>query len=65
MWFCMAVSVPHLMAWCGVLADNGPLAPGGWAAFVMYLACVAVGMLRSNRETDSTTGPASVRVSSR
>lgn len=52
-WFSMAVAVLHLVAWFGVLAGSGPFAPGGWVTFVIYpvfvvwLVCVAVGMLRS------------------
>ncbi len=52
-WFSMGTAALHLVAWIGVLADSGPLAPGGWVTFVVYpvfvvwLGSVAVGMLRS------------------
>lgn len=51
-WLSMAVAALHLVAWFGVLADDGPLAPGGWVTFVVYpafvvwLAAVIAGMLR-------------------
>jgi len=35
-WLSMVVATAHLIAWTGVVADTGPLAPGGWATFVIY-----------------------------
>ena len=54
-WLSMAVAALHVVAWFGVLADSGPLAPGGWVTFVVYpafvvwLVAVIVAMLRPAR----------------
>ena len=39
-WLSMVVAALHLVAWFGVTTDGGPLAPGGWATFVVYPAFV-------------------------
>ena len=39
-WLSMAVAALHVVAWFGVTADGGPLAPGGWVTFVVYPAFV-------------------------
>jgi hypothetical protein len=35
-WLSVLAATAHLIAWCGILARSGPLAPGGWATFVSY-----------------------------
>jgi hypothetical protein len=56
-WLSMAVVVPHLVAWFGVVADDGLLAPGGWVTFVVYpmfvvwLVVVIAVVLRPNRDS--------------
>jgi hypothetical protein len=55
-WLSGLVAGVHLVAWCGVVARGGPLAPGGWATFVSYpvfvgwLVAMSVVMLTSAGE---------------
>lgn len=35
-WLSVLTAGVHLVAWCGILADTGPLAPGGWLTFLVY-----------------------------
>lgn len=55
-WLSMVTAASHLLGWVGVVVDDGPLAPGGWATFVVYpvfvvwlIAVIAVMMSRSGR----------------
>lgn len=35
-WLSVLAAAAHLAAWVGIVTDGGPLAPGGWATFVIY-----------------------------
>jgi hypothetical protein len=40
-WLSAVAAAAHLIAWFGVIADTGPVAPGGWVTFVVYPVFVA------------------------
>lgn len=60
-WLSMVMAALHLVAWSGVVVDDGPLAPGGWATFVVYpvfvvwlVAVIAVMIRRPGRRMEET-----------
>ena len=54
-WLSVLTAAVHLVAWCGILADAGPFAPGGWLTFlaypvfVLWLLAIITTMITSTR----------------
>jgi hypothetical protein len=62
-WLSMVVAALHVVAWFGVVADGGPLAPGGWGTFVVYpvfaVWLVAVIVVMIGRSAARVSAPSS------
>jgi hypothetical protein len=71
-WLSLLTAVSHLLAWFGVVMDDGPLVPGGWVTlvvypvFVVWLVAVIVVMIgRADVHRTRRTAPPGPRGSSR